>query len=486
MTEHVRIAIVGAGFSGLGMAIRLKQAGIEDFAILERADDLGGTWRDNTYPGCACDVPSHLYSYSFAANPGWSRFYSPQAEILGYLRRVAHEHGVVEHVRFGHELLESRWDEHARVWRARTNRGEFSSDVAISAVGGLTEPHVPELPGLERFEGASFHSARWDHEQDLRGRRVAVIGTGASAAQFVPRIQPEVERLVLFQRTPPWVLPRRDRGSTPLERLLLRRVPLMQRAVRGGIFVAFESATPAFLGNGRFLDMMETLGRRHLRQQVPDRELRAKLKPRYRIGCKRIILADDWYPALTQPNVDVVTDGITEVRERSIVAADGSEHEVDTIIFGTGFQIWDQPNLARIRGRDGRTLTEVWNGFPQAYLGTAIAGFPNLFMIVGPNTGQGNNSLLNMVEAQIEYVLGAIRTMDRRRAATVEVREEVQNAFNADLQTRHDGTVWSAGGCRSWYLTPDGHNPTIWPGWTLEYRWKTRRFRERDYVLEAA
>jgi cation diffusion facilitator CzcD-associated flavoprotein CzcO len=483
---HARIGIVGAGFSGLGMAIRLKQAGIDDFAILERADDLGGTWRDNTYPGCACDVPSHLYSYSFERNPDWGRLFSPQAEILDYLRRTAHKYGVVDHIRFGHELLESAWDEEHRVWRGRTNQGEFTTEIAISAVGGLTEPYVPDFPGLDRFQGQSFHSARWDHDADLRGRRVAVIGTGASSAQFVPQIQPEVERLVLYQRTPPWILPRPDHATTRLERALLRRVPLAQRAARGGIFAIFESATPALLGNGRLLTMLEQVARRHLRRQVPDRDLRRRLRPNYRIGCKRIVLADDWYPALTQPNVDVVTDEIAEVREHSIVTAAGEEHEVDTIIFGTGFQIWDQPNMNRIHGVDGHTMAEAWNGFPQAYLGTTVAGFPNLFMLVGPNTGQGNNSLLNMIEAQIDYVVDAVRTMDRHGANRVEVRRDVQEAFNADLQARQGGTVWTAGGCQSWYLTADGRNPTIWPGWTLEYRWRTRRFRDRDYELRVA
>jgi cation diffusion facilitator CzcD-associated flavoprotein CzcO len=483
---HTRIGIVGAGFSGIAMGIALRKAGIEDFAIIERGDDLGGTWRDNTYPGCACDVPSHLYSYSYERNPEWKRFYAPQAEILEYLRGCADKYGITPHIRFGEELLESSWDDDAGIWRGRTSRGEFSCDIAISAVGGLTEPNIPELPGLESFAGTSFHSARWNHDHDLRGRKVAVIGTGASAAQFVPEIQPEVERLVLFQRTPPWILPRRDRGSTRFERAILRRVPGAQRMLRTGIFATFESGTPIFLGNDRLLSLLEGVARRHLRKQVPDRELRRKLRPDYRIGCKRIVLADNWYPALQQPNVDLVTEGISEIREGSIVDANGIEHEVDTIIFGTGFRIWDQPNMNRMRGRGGRSVAEAWNGFPQAYFGTAIAGFPNLFMIIGPNTGQGNNSVLNMVESQVNYVVGAISELERSGARTVEVRREVQEAFNADLERRHQGTVWTAGGCQSWYLTPEGKNPTIWPGWTLSYRWRTRRFRPDDYELRAA
>ena len=483
--RHVHIGIVGAGFSGICMAIRLKRAGIEDFAIVERAEELGGTWRDNTYPGCACDVPSHLYSYSFERNPEWGRFFSPQPEILAYLRRTAEKYGIVEHIRFGEELLSSSWDADARIWRGKTTKGEFSCDIAISAVGGLTEPHIPTVPGMERFQGKMFHSARWDHDHDLAGERVAVVGTGASSAQFVPEIQPEVERLVVFQRTPPWILPRRDRESGRFERWLYRYVPGAQRLLRGGIFAFFEGGTPAFLGKSEpLLRMIETTARRHLKKQVPDRELRRRLRPDYRIGCKRIVLSDEWYPALTKPNVDVVSSGLAEVREQSVVDQQGVEHQVDTIIFGTGFQIWDQPNMTRLRGRSGQTMAEEWDGFPQAYLGTAVAGFPNLFMLVGPNTGQGNNSVINMVEAQVDYVIDGIRAMDRDGLATLEVRRELQESFNAELQRRHDGAVWE--GCQSWYLTPDGRNPTIWPGWTYEYWWRTRKFRTADYEATIA
>jgi cation diffusion facilitator CzcD-associated flavoprotein CzcO len=483
--RHVRVGIVGAGFSGICMAIRLKQAGIHDFAIIERADELGGTWRDNTYPGCSCDVPSHLYSYSFERNPEWGSFFATQPEILGYLRRCAEKYGVMEHIRFGEEMLDSSWDAGERIWRGVTTKGEFTCDIAISAVGGLTEPFIPDVPGLERFAGAKFHSARWDHGHDLRGKRVAVIGTGASAAQFVPEIQPVVDRLTLFQRTPPWILPRRNRRSTGIERAIMRRVPGAQRLVRSGIFAFFEGGTPAFLGKSApLLDAIEGTARRHLRKQVPDRELRRRLRPDYRIGCKRVILADDWYPALQQPNVEVVSGGLAEVRGRSVVDEAGTEHDVDTIIFGTGFQIWDQPNMGRLRGRDGRSMADVWQGFPQAYLGTAVAGFPNMFMLVGPNTGQGNNSVLNMVEAQVDYVVDAITAMDREGLRTVEVRDDVQERFNRELQSRHRGAVWE--GCQSWYLTPDGRNPTIWPGWTYEYWWRTRKWKPADYHLTLA
>ncbi len=483
--SHVRVGIVGAGFSGICMAIRLKQAGIHDFAIIERGDELGGTWRDNTYPGCACDVPSHLYSYSFERNPDWRRLFSPQPEILAYLKRIAEKHGIVEHIRFGEELLASDWDPDAQVWRGLTTKGEFSCDIAVSAVGGLTEPVIPDVPGLDRFQGAMFHSARWDHEHDLTGERVAVVGTGASSAQFVPRIQPDVAHLLVLQRTPPWILPRGDRGSTRFERWLMRRIPGVQRLVRAGIFGFFEGGTPAFLGKSELLlRLIEGRARRHLRSQVPNRDLRRRLRPDYRIGCKRIVLADDWYPTLTKPNVEVVSSGLAEVRERSVVDSHGVEHEVDTIIFGTGFRIWDQPNMSRLRGREGRTMAETWDGFPQAYLGTAVAGFPNLFMLIGPNTGQGNNSVINMVEAQVDYVMGALRAMDSDGLATVEVRRDRQDSFNAEIQRRHDGAVWA--GCKSWYLTEDGRNPTIWPGWTYEFWWRTRKFRISDYEVTSA
>jgi cation diffusion facilitator CzcD-associated flavoprotein CzcO len=484
MSQHVHIAIIGTGFAGLGTAVRLKQEGIEDFVILERAADVGGTWRDNSYPGCRCDVPSHLYSFSFALNPEWTNTFSPQPEIWDYLRRVVEEHGLAPHLRLGHDVTDAAWDEQTRTWHVETSQGAFEADVVVGGMGPLSEPAVPDIPGLDTFAGAVFHSAHWDHEHDLAGERVAVIGTGASAIQFVPRIQPEVAKLHLFQRTPPWILPHTDRPVTNAERRLYRVLPSAQRLVRAAIYWAREMLVFGFARDPRLMAVPETLGRNHLKRQVRDPELRRKLKPRYRVGCKRILLSNEYYPALTKPNVEVVTDGVREVRPHSIVVADGTEREVDTIILGTGFHVTDSPAAAHVRGRDGRTLAEVWQCSPEAYLGTAISGFPNLFMIIGPNTGLGHNSMVFMIESHLSYVIDALKTMDERDVAAVEVRPEVQKAFVRDVAERMEGTVWTSG-CSSWYIDATGRNSTLWPDFTWRFRQRTRRFDPTDYVLHA-
>jgi cation diffusion facilitator CzcD-associated flavoprotein CzcO len=481
--DAVEVAIVGAGFSGLGMAIRLRQAGIEDFVVLERGEDVGGTWLYNSYPGCQCDIPSHLYSFSFALNPEWSRTYSTQPEIWRYLRRCAEEHGVVPHLRLGNELRGAAWDEGERVWRLKTSGGELRARFLVMAPGGLHEPRLPDIPGAERFEGAAFHSAEWDHDQELAGRRVAVIGTGASAIQIVPKIQPEVSRLVLFQRTPAWVVPHTDRPVSRFEQRLYRALPFTQRAVRGAIYWLREALVPGLTGNRKLMRPVQRMARRHLERQVPDPELRRKLMPSYEIGCKRILLSSDYYPSLAQPNVEVVTDGVREIRERSIVDAAGVEHEVDTIVFGTGFHVTDMPFAKLVRGRKGALLDKVWDGSPQAYLGTTVAGFPNLFTMIGPNTGLGHNSIVFMAEAQIAYVLDCLRTVAREGAETVEVRADVQEAYNRELQSELRDTVWTAGGCSSWYIDAKGRCTTIWPDFTWRFRRRTRRFDAESYVL---
>jgi cation diffusion facilitator CzcD-associated flavoprotein CzcO len=482
---HHRVLIVGAGFAGLGMAIKLRREGELDFAVIERGSDVGGTWRDNTYPGCRCDVPSHLYSFSFAPNPNWSSTFSPQAEILDYLRDCAERYGVTPHISIDHELESAAWDEDEQLWLLDTSRGELTAEVLVAGQGALSEPLVPDLPGLERFEGASFHSAQWDHEHELDGERVAVIGTGASAIQFVPEIQPRVEQLHVFQRTAPWVVPRPDRPLTRFERAVYRRLPRAQLAMRAGIYWARESLLLGFRHRA-VGKLIERIALKHLRRQVPDPELRARLTPRYAIGCKRILPTDEWYPALAKPNVEVVTDGIREIRARSIVTADGVEREVDTILFGTGFQVTDVPIAGAIRGRDGRTLAELWNGSPEAYKGTSVAGYPNLFLLVGPNTGLGHTSIVFMIESQIDYVLDALRAMRRHGARTVEVLPSAQRAYNAEIQRMTRGTVWVAGGCSSYYIDRNGRNSTLWPSFTWPFRQQTRRFDEAAYALEAA
>jgi cation diffusion facilitator CzcD-associated flavoprotein CzcO len=481
-TEHLPIVIVGAGFSGVGLAISLQAAGIDDVALLERADAVGGVWRENTYPGCACDVPSALYSYSFAANPDWSRVYASQPEILDYLQRVALEHGIPARVRFGTELLEARWDEEGRCWALETTAGPLTAGVLISSMGLFGDPIVPELPGLASFTGTMFHSLHWNHEHELRGERVAVIGTGASAAQFVPQIQPDVARLILFQRTAPWIMPRMDLPSSGLQRSLFRAVPPLQRALRGGVFAAIEGLGLVAFVDTRFRHVYETVGRLQLRRQVADPELRERLTPDYMVGCKRAILTDAYLPSLTRENVSVVTDGITEIRSGSIVTHDGTEHEVDTIIFGTGF---DAPSraTARVHGREGRSLMDVYDERPQSYLGTAFAGFPNHFQVLGPFGAAGNQSAIYMMEAQFAYITDAVRLMRERDLAVVEVRPEAQEAFTVEAERRSSETVWLTGGCRSYYQTRDGRNAGLWPNWSFLYARRTRRFDVDAYDL---
>jgi cation diffusion facilitator CzcD-associated flavoprotein CzcO len=480
MGDRDRIAIIGTGFAGLGMAIRLKQAGIHDFVVLEKADDVGGTWRENTYPGVQCDVPSHLYSFSFAPNPSWTETYSAQREIRDYLRRCADDFGVRPRVRLRCEVTGAEWNAGRRRWLISTSDGDIEARVLIPAAGPLLEPRLPDLPGLEGFRGAAFHSARWDHSYDLARRRVAAIGTGASAIQFVPEIQPLVERLHVFQRTPPWVVPHSNRPITTFERWLYRRLPAAQLLARAFTYLVREPLVLGFVKNPRLMRVVERVARRQIRRQIPDPELRAKVTPSYTIGCKRILPSNRWYPALGEPNVELVTETIAEVRPRSIVTADGVEREVDAIIFGTGFHVTDLPIAGLIRGAEGRSLADAWNGSPSAYLGTAVAGFPNLFLLLGPNTGLGHSSMVFMIESQIAYVLDALRAMDAAAVAAVEVRPETQAGYNRALDRRMQGTVWSSG-CASWYIDAAGRNSTLWPDWTWRYRRRTARFDIERY-----
>jgi len=477
--NQVRVAVVGAGFGGLGTAIRLRRDGIDDFVVFDRADEVGGTWRDNTYPGCACDVPSHLYSYSFALNPDWSREYSGWAEIQGYLRDCVDRFGLAPHLRLGHEVKSATW---VGQWLLETSGGQWTADVLVVASGPFNDPALPDLPGLSSFAGRVFHSARWDHGYDLTGRRVAVVGTGASAIQFVPEIAGKVERLHLFQRTPPWILPHLDRPISERRRRRFRAWPATQRLARTAIYLTMEAFGTGFL-RPPVMRLAQSVARRHLARSVPDPALRAKLTPAYTMGCKRILQSNNYYPALQRDNVEVVTDSIAEVRPEGVVTADGTVREVDAIVFGTGFHVADVRIGQHIRGRDGRLLADVWRGSPQAYLGMTVTGFPNMFLLLGPNTGLGHTSVLLMMECQIGYVLDALRHMERHRIATVEPRAASQRAFVSTVDERMRRTVWLRGGCQSWYLDGTGRNSTIWPGYTWAYRWRTRRFDASAYEL---
>ena len=484
-TPHVEVAIVGTGFSGIGTAVRLQQDGIDDILLFERADDLGGTWRDNSYPGCACDVPSHLYSFSFAPNPRWAHTYSRQPQIWEYLRAVADRYGVTSKIRYGHEVLTATWETDAQRWRIETTQGSWTADVLVSGAGALSEPSVPPLPGLDTFAGTIFHSAQWDHDHDLEGRDVAVIGTGASAIQFVPELQKQVRKLVVFQRTPPWIVPRRDRPLRRWEHVVYSAFPPAQTAVRGMVWAIRELFLAPFL-QPRAGGRNEKLAQKHLAKQVSDPELRAKLTPSYRMGCKRVLISNDYYPALQQPNVELVTERIRQIRPHSIVTEDGVEHEVDTIVLGTGFKVTELPIAERVRGRDGRTLAVTWAGSPKAHLGTTVAGFPNLFILLGPNTGLGHTSVVFMIEAQIQHMRAALKAMKAARARTVEPRPEAQEAFVAAIDAKMQSTVWLAGGCASWYIDKTGRVSTIWPDHTLPFKRRLAKFDPSEYVLGGA
>jgi cation diffusion facilitator CzcD-associated flavoprotein CzcO len=480
--DHVDVAIVGTGFAGLGTGIRLREAGFTDFALLERASDVGGTWRENGYPGCRCDIPSHLYSFSFAPNPDWSHTYSPRAEIRAYLRRCAERFGMLAHIRFGHDVRRAAWDAAAGQWRIDTAAGPLTARVLVAGQGGLSEPLVPAVPGREQFGGTSFHSAQWPDDVSLAGRRVAVIGTGASAIQIVPSIQPHVRELHVFQRTPPWVVPHMGRSITAAERALYRRAPAAQKAARGLAYAVRESSLPGFVGSGRAIAPLALRSRRMLRRQVADPALRARLTPRYRIGCKRIVPSNEWYPALTQPNVNVVTSAIERVTAAGIATADGAHHDADAIVYATGFHVTDLPFARRVVGDGGEVLSERWAGSPQAYKGTAVPGFPNLFMVLGPNTGLGHNSIVYMIESQIAYLVDAMRRMRADGIHAVDVRPEAYARWNAAIQRRMPGTVWNSGGCASWYIDANGLNTAIWPDYTWRFRRLTRRFDLEAYV----
>jgi cation diffusion facilitator CzcD-associated flavoprotein CzcO len=480
--------IIGSGFAGLGMAIKLKESGQDSFLVLEQADSIGGTWRENTYPGCACDVPSHLYCFSFEPNPNWSRLFATQPEIRAYLEHCTNTYGVREHIRLNAPVTAARFDEVAGRWEVEVDGGRqsYSARVVVAGFGPLSRPAYPKIPGIESFRGKAFHSAQWDASYDLTGKRVAVVGTGASAIQFVPRIARQVQKLHLFQRTAPWVLPKPDRRTTRVERWMFRRFPGLQQAYRNWIYWKLETRVLGFTVHPKIMKAAELIGRRHIGRAIADPELRRALTPHYTIGCKRILMSNDYYPALARPNVDVVSGGVTRVTERGVVGADGTEYEVDAIIFGTGFEVQKPLGDMEIVGRGGVDLGSLWRerGL-EAYLGTTVAGFPNLFILVGPNTGLGHNSIVYMIESQVHYVTEAIKAMREREVAFVDVKADVQSTYNDRLQAQLDGAVWSSG-CASWYLDASGRNRTLWPGFTFKFREATGEFRTEDYELAGA
>ncbi|WP_316525479.1 flavin-containing monooxygenase [Kitasatospora brasiliensis] len=481
--EKPEVLIVGAGFAGLGMAIKLLEAGQSDFVVLEKADGVGGAWRENTYPGCACDVASVMYSYSFAPNRSWSRMYAMQPEILDYIKGVVKEHDLETHIRFNSEVTSYEFDEAAGRWHVRTGSGEeYRPRFVVMAHGALHLPNIPDLPGLESFKGTVFHSARWDHSVDLKGKRVAVIGTGASAVQFIPEIAGEAAHVDVFQRSAHWMLPKADRPLANFERGLFRALPFVQRLYRALAYWTHEVPVLAFL-NPKYLKVLELASRRMLEKQVADPELRAKLTPDYQIGCKRILLSNDYYPAIQRPDVDLVTSGIAELTETGIRTKDGELHEADVVILGTGFSTGNRCADEHIVGRGGLTIQEAWKDGMVAHLGVTVAGFPNMFMIMGPNSGGGAQSILFVIEAQLHYIVECLRLMKAQRADQLEVRADVQRRFNTWLHKKLARSVWNSGGCDSWFLDDTGRNRHSWPGTGSSYWRATRRPDPKAFML---
>jgi cation diffusion facilitator CzcD-associated flavoprotein CzcO len=487
MNNHPAIVIIGCGFSGIGMAIQLKKAGFHDFAILEKNDALGGTWWDNKYPGCACDVPSHMYSFSYELNPEWSRMFAPQPEIWEYLQGCVRKYGIAEHIQYGCAVERMEWDDAARRWRVTTTAGDvYTARAIVSGTGALHVPSVPEIPGADRFGGPAFHSAQWDSSADLAGKRVAVVGTGASAIQIVPEIAKEARQVYVFQRTPPWIHPRPDFEIPAAVRTVFRTAPPAMRAFRDAIYWALEARALGFAVHPRLMAPLQKMALRHIKRQIDDPELRARVTPDYTIGCKRILLSSDYYPTLMRPNVELVTEPIAEITRSGVVggrAGEETAYDVDVIIYGTGFKVIDTVTELNVTGRDGVKLQDAWQDGVEAFFGITVPGFPNLFLLLGPNTGLGHNSVVFMIESQVQHVMSCLRMLARDHAETIEVKASSLRRFNDAIQRRLRRAVWSEGGCKSWYLDADGVNRTLWPGFSFEYWARARRARRADYVI---
>ncbi len=477
------VLIVGAGFAGLGTAIRLQQAGIRDIVILERAGEVGGTWRDNNYPGAACDIPSNLYSYSFDQNPDWSRSFSGSEEILRYIKAMVKRFGLEKYIRFNRNVSDLAFDEDQGLWHATTDSGEiFSGRAAVMAQGPLSNASFPDISGIEKYQGHKVHSAAWDHEYDFRGKKVGVIGTGASAIQIIPELVKDASKLTVFQRTPAWVVPRPDFDTPDWQKTLFRKVPASQSALRKGLYLAHESMALAVIWNSPMTRLAERLGRWHLKRQVKDRWLRRQLTPDYRIGCKRILVSNDYYPALQQPNCKLITWPITRMSANGILTAEGIEHQFDCIVFATGFDVGHSGTPFPVRGAGGRKLDEDWKRGAQAYKSISVAGYPNLFLTFGPNSGPGHNSALVYMESQIDYIVKGVQTILDKNLKALSVRGKAQDEYNARIQKRLAKTNWNSG-CKSWYLTEDGVNATMYPGFASQYARQMASLELKDYEL---
>ena len=474
--------MVGAGFGGVGAAVMLRRAGYRDVTVFERGDQIGGVWHDNTYPGAACDVPSHLYEFSFAPNPRWSRRYAPQAEIREYLEDVAGRHGVRDRIRTGTSVEQARWDEERDRWVLTTSAGEHEADVLLTACGQLSVPKLPPIPGRDSFEGPQFHTARWRHDVDLAGKRVACVGTGCSAIQVVPAIQPIVGHIDVFQRSPGWTFPRSDFEYSERAKRLFERVPALQRLDRETIFAFNEFGAVAMTRRPRLLKLLRAAGRWNINRAIKDPELRRKVTPTDEIGCKRVMLTDDWYPALTQPNVELITDRVAEVTPTGVRLADGGERPADVMVLATGFESHGFTAPMEVVGAGGRALADEWAGVPKAYLGMSVPGFPNMFLLYGPNTNGGTGSVIYTIESNVAHVISALEELDRARAARIEVRRETASAFDHELRTKLRHTVWHTG-CVNWYVDEHGNDPNQWPWLWSDYRRRTAELEPGAYAL---
>jgi cation diffusion facilitator CzcD-associated flavoprotein CzcO len=482
--NQIGIVIVGAGFAGLGAGARLKRSGIDDFVILERADQVGGTWRDNTYPGCACDIPSALYSYSFAPSTSWSRIYPRQPEIFDYLKDCVGRFSLEKHVRFGADMQTAHFDEAVRLWRLRCADGRsVTARMLILAMGGLNKPHIPQLPGRELFQGFAFHSAQWNHNIDMSGKRIGVIGTGASAIQIVPELAHTAGEVVVFQRTPAWIVERGDKALTPRTKHALSL--LAARLKRWGVYWRQEVLALGFTVAPKLMRHAEQGARRVLYKRVRAPDVRAALDPQYAMGCKRILVSDDFYNSLNQSHVRLERHAAAEFEPAGVVTTDGRHVALDGVVFATGFKAADMLGSIDVRGRGQRSLKDRWLERAGAYLGLSVHGFPNLFLMVGPNTGLGHNSVVFMIEAQASYILSAAKILLGNPGSTLEVKEEVERRFATRIAERFKKTIWATG-CNSWYLDERGNNFALWPGTTVEYWWRTRHLRASDYIFQAA
>jgi cation diffusion facilitator CzcD-associated flavoprotein CzcO len=478
------IAVVGGGFAGVGAAVLLRRAGYDDVTVFERGERIGGVWHHNTYPGAACDVPSHLYEFSFEPNPRWSRRYAPQAEIQAYLEDVARRNGVLDRIRTSTEVQSARWDDERATWVLQTSAGQHEAGVLVTACGQLSVPSAPPLEGLDSFEGPAFHTARWRHDVDLQGKRVAVIGTGCSAIQVVPAIQPIVQSVTVYQRSPGWTIPKMDFAYSERTKRLFERFPVLQRIDRAAVFGFMELGAAAMTNRRWLLGPFRAAARAQISKAIKDPELRAKVTPADEVGCKRIMLTDEWYPTLTRPNVDLVTDRIAEITPRGVSTEDGVQRPADALILATGFRTHGFVAPMEITGAGGRSLAQEWAQVPRAYLGMSVPGFPNMFLLYGPNTNGGTGSVIYTIEAGVNHVIAALRELDRSQARRIELNAAKAEAYDRELRAALAGTVWHTG-CTSWYVDSDGNDPNQWPWLWSAYRRRAERIEPGTYELTA-